>query len=321
MIRLMNLPSLSVIIPNYNHAQYLPVCLKAILAQSVAPLEVVVLDDASTDNSVEVIRHFAAQHPRLRLVQNEKNLGVMPTLNKALGLVRGEYVFLQAADDEVMPGLFEKSMNLLAQNPQAGLSCTVSEWRYVESGLTWHMCTGLADRPAFLAPDELVRLGKRGKLMISSSSVIFKREALDNVGRFLLPLRWHADWFSCFITAFRFGLCYVPESLARVNIIPRSFYTGRNPADHRQVLLHLLQVLNSPAFADVRPRVRDSGALSLFATPMLRIMLSRKEFHPFINATFLLRTLRRSAELTGKKLLPVWLARWCLNRFYGPHSS
>src|SRR5262245_60937643 len=161
------LPSLSVVVPNYNHAKYLEHSLPAILNQSVRPLEVLVLDDASTDNSIEVIRRFASQNPLVRLVQNEQNLGVMPNLNKGVALARGDYVFIGSADDEVLPGLFEKSMRLLAQHPQAGLSSTVSVWRYVDSGLSWHMAVGMADRPSYLSPHELVNLGKRGKLLIS----------------------------------------------------------------------------------------------------------------------------------------------------------
>src|SRR6267378_1457403 len=109
----MDLPSLSVVVPNYNHARYLPTCLKAILAQSVTPIELIVVDDASTDNSIEVIKQFVTQNPLVRLVQNEKNMGVALTQNRGLTLARGEYIFMQAADDEVLPGLFEKSLRLL----------------------------------------------------------------------------------------------------------------------------------------------------------------------------------------------------------------
>src|SRR6266446_3649184 len=114
-----SLPTLSVVVPNYNHAKYLEVSLSAILRQSLKPLEIIVLDDASTDNSVEVIRRFAAQNPLVRLVQNEKNLTVVPNLNKGVDLARGEYVYIAAADDEVLPGLFEHSMALLGKYPQA----------------------------------------------------------------------------------------------------------------------------------------------------------------------------------------------------------
>jgi len=311
------MPSLSVVVPNFNHAKYLPLSLPAILQQSFRPLEVIVLDDASTDNSVEVIERFARENPTIRLVRNEKNLGVMPNLNKGVSLARGDYVFIGSADDEAMPGLFEASMRLLAQHDKAALCSTISEWRYVDSGLSWQMATGLADKPCYLSPTDLVRLGCRGKLMISSSSVVFRKAALLDVGIFIPELRWHADWFACFISAFRFGMCYVPESLSVVNILPKSYYTaGSKRLDHQQVLLGILQRLNSPAFADVRPRVRDSGALSLFSIPILKIMLSRREFWPFINLTLLRRTLWRSAELTGKRVLPKWLAREILKRLY-----
>src|SRR6516162_3620841 len=100
----------------------------------------------------------------------------MPNLNKGVGLCRGDYVFIGSADDQILPGLFEQSMRLLAKHPQAGLSCTLSEWRYEDSGLSWYMSAGMADGPAFLSPDDMVRLGKQGKLMISSSSVIFRKD-------------------------------------------------------------------------------------------------------------------------------------------------
>jgi hypothetical protein len=213
-------------------------------------------------------------------------------------------------------------MRLLAQHRQAALCSTVSEWRYVDSGLSWQMAAGLADKPTFLSPEELVRLGRSGRLMISSSSVVFRKEALQDVGVFIPELRWHADWFACFISAFRFGMCYVPESLSVVNILPKSYYTaGSKKLEHRQVLVGILEKLNLPGFADVRPRVIASGALSLFSTTILKIMLSRREFWPFINATFLRRALWRSAELTGKRVLPRWMARAVLKHLYQGASA
>ncbi len=66
----------------YNHARYLPQVLESVLTQSVRPLEVLVLDDASTDDSVQVIQQYAARDPLVRLVRNERNLGVVATLNR-----------------------------------------------------------------------------------------------------------------------------------------------------------------------------------------------------------------------------------------------
>ena len=71
----MPLPSVSVILPNYNHAPYLSQCLNAILDQSVKPKEVIVIDDASTDNSVDVISEFAEQNSSIKLILNRENMG------------------------------------------------------------------------------------------------------------------------------------------------------------------------------------------------------------------------------------------------------
>jgi glycosyltransferase involved in cell wall biosynthesis len=313
----MNLPALSVIVPNYNHGAYLPRCLDALFRQSVPPFEVIAIDDASKDNSLEVLADYARRYPNIRILRNERNQGVSYTLNRGIEVARGDFLFFPGADDEVTPGLFEKSLRLLAEHPQAALSCTVTRWSYVDSGLTWYMGAGMAERPCYLSPDDLVGVGKRGKLLICTSSAIIRKEPLIQAGKFIPELRWHSDWFATFVPAFRHGLCYVPELLSQFNIYTGSYsQSGMRGAEHRQVLLKLMELLTSPDCADVRPRIRDSGALSLFATPMLRLLLSQPEYRSFINATLLRRTFRRSAELIGKKILPVWLARWCLNRFY-----
>ncbi len=310
-------PRLSVIVPNYNHAAHLPVALKAILGQSVAPLEVIVVDDGSTDNSWEVLTEFARQHPTLQIHRNEKNQGIVYTLNRAIRLARGDYVFPTAADDQILPGLLEQSLKVLAKHPQAALSCTICEWRYVDSGLTWHMGAGMSDRPCYLSPDELVRLGKSGKLLIGTTSTVMRKDTLLEIGLFDAELRWHCDWYAAMVPAFRYGICFVPEVLSSFNIYSKSFYSsGHKGPEHRAVLLKLLELLNSAACADVKPRICDSGVLSLFATPMFRILLSHPEYRSFVTFSYLRRLLWRNAELTGKKILPRALQRWVLNRLY-----
>src|SRR5437868_7050033 len=120
----MGRPTLSVIMPNYNHGHFLPEALDAILSQSWPADEVLIVDDASTDDSVEVIEGFARKHASVRLLRNERNMGAVYSGRRVFDAATGDYLYPSAADDRVQPGFFAKSMELLAQHPQAGLCCS-----------------------------------------------------------------------------------------------------------------------------------------------------------------------------------------------------
>jgi glycosyltransferase involved in cell wall biosynthesis len=174
----MNLPTLSIIIPNFNHGHFLPVAVNAIMKQSAQPLEVIIIDDGSTDDSVEIIEGLVRQHPVIKFYRNEKNQGVLFTVNRGIDLAQGEYVFLSGADDEILPDFLEKSLQILAQHPQAGLSCTIGDWREEATGLNWHMGVGMADIPSYLSPQRMVELERKGRLFIPGHTTILKRASL-----------------------------------------------------------------------------------------------------------------------------------------------
>jgi glycosyltransferase involved in cell wall biosynthesis len=109
---------------NYNYGRYIGDAFEAILSQSYSPAEIIVLDDGSTDNSVAVIEEYAKKYVSIRFLKNEKNMGLNYSINRCLEASSGEYIYWAGSDDKVLPGFFEKSTNLLAQYPQAGLCCT-----------------------------------------------------------------------------------------------------------------------------------------------------------------------------------------------------
>src|SRR5512146_981209 len=107
--------SLSVIVPNYNHARFLPSSLGALLSQDCQPDDIIVIDDASTDDSVAIVQSLIAEHPHARLVRNQRNQGVIAALNAGLGMARGDLIYFGAADDVVLPGFFSRSGSILEQ--------------------------------------------------------------------------------------------------------------------------------------------------------------------------------------------------------------
>jgi glycosyltransferase involved in cell wall biosynthesis len=308
----MKRPTLSIVVPNYNHGHYLPACLDSILTQSWQPDELMVIDDASTDNSVEVIERYQKQYPQIRLHRNERNRGVLWNLNWGMEQATGDFIYFPGADDVLLPGLFEKSMKMLAEHPEAGACCGIGDWRESATGWRWFVGVGLADRPTYFSPDELVRLDRAGKLFIATNTVMARRTSLLEAGRYNGDLKWHADWFIVHVAAFRGGLCYVPEPLGIFNIHPTSFFKrGRNdPAAHREVLTRILDQLALPQFADVRARVVAGGTLFEFGWPMLRLLLSDRRHRDYLTPVYLRKTLAHITKLVGRKFTPGWLARW-----------
>src|ERR1700693_4007863 len=116
-------PTLSVVLPNYNHGKFVGRALAALLTQERAADEIIVIDDGSTDDSVTVIERIAATAPAIRLLRNPGNIGVIPTLQRGLEAARGKYVYFAASDDWIFPGFFALALRRLEADPDSGLFC------------------------------------------------------------------------------------------------------------------------------------------------------------------------------------------------------
>jgi teichuronic acid biosynthesis glycosyltransferase TuaG len=106
---------ISVIIPAYNSEHTLEEAISSAMAQSWKDLEILVMDDGSTDDSSRIARELADLDDRIRLLPNEKNLGVEATRNRGLDLARGEWIAFLDADDAWLPDKLEKQMSRLRQ--------------------------------------------------------------------------------------------------------------------------------------------------------------------------------------------------------------
>jgi glycosyltransferase involved in cell wall biosynthesis len=116
----MNAPLVSIIIPVYNHEQYVAQCLDSLLIEGWPNLEVLVIDDGSRDKSADVIKQWQAKHTqvfaRFEFIQRE-NQGLTRTLNQLIRLARGKFIRLLASDDYLLPGGVAAGVLALSQNP------------------------------------------------------------------------------------------------------------------------------------------------------------------------------------------------------------
>jgi glycosyltransferase involved in cell wall biosynthesis len=117
-------PLVSVIVPVFNGARYLPESLDSILAQTYPNLEVIVVDDASTDSTPEILASYG---DRIRVHRQESTRGIYGNANDGIALARGEFVGVFHADDVYLPEMVQREVDWLLQHPGAGAvySCVV----------------------------------------------------------------------------------------------------------------------------------------------------------------------------------------------------
>ena len=207
---------LTTVLVNYNHARFLRESLGSVLKQTRPSDELIVIDDTSTDNSVEVIQSFLPRHPNARLIQNPKNQGCFANCNDGLRLARGDYVHFAAADDVFYPRHYEVGVGLLENNSAAVFSSRSDIINEVgqnqNSPIPW---LGYPrEAPGYIDAIEAQNCLMRDDGWFMGNTALFRRGVLVEEGGFPLDLQSFADGYVCRFLALKYGACFSPEVLA-----------------------------------------------------------------------------------------------------------
>lgn len=115
-------PEISVLLPVYNSEKYVFEAVQSILQQSYSDFELIILNDGSQDDSEKIIRSFTDQ--RIQYIRNEKNIGLIATLNNGLKIAKGAFIARMDADDIALPNRLEQQVHFLRNNPDVGMCGT-----------------------------------------------------------------------------------------------------------------------------------------------------------------------------------------------------
>jgi len=192
------MPEISVIIPSYNHAPYIGKAVESVLSQSYSDFELIVVDDGSTDNSLEVMSSFS--DPRLKIL-TQGNQGAHAAINRGLRAARGEYLAILNSDDRYHPLRLEKMLKVLLADRQVGL---VGSYIDIidQDGKSQGIKHGFKDSSPWLleAPERSFRAGNDlHKALLTenywstTSNFVFPKRWFEVVGEFR-PLRYTHDW-------------------------------------------------------------------------------------------------------------------------------
>lgn len=217
------IPRVSVIAQCYNHERFVRECLDSIQRQSWRDFELIVVDDRSTDASVDVIRAWIAQERAdTTLLALPENLGVSGSLNAAIREARGEFVIRVSTDDVWEPTLLQE---LLARFDELSDACGAV---YADASRIDEAGTRLAGDfiTAYhggVAPEGDVFLALCDTNFVPAATIMMRRAVLAEVGEFDESLAYE-DWDMWLRIAERHSFGFVPKTLARYRIVQHSLF-------------------------------------------------------------------------------------------------
>lgn len=249
----MEKPLLSVLMSNYNYGKYIAQAINGILEQEYSPLEFIIVDDASTDNSVEVIRKCIEHRTDVKFIQNVKNKGLLSFVNESIDLAKGEYLFWFSSDDILKPLYFQKAMKILIDNPHLGLCCSNASImmndrivkknvieKYFKDGAT-----------CIFSPEDLIAIIKKTFFGILPGTICKKSAVLEAKG-FNIQLDYMCDWYMHNKISFKHGIAYIHEPFVIFRRHELNF-SGKNSHEKQEkIKLYLLDLLDKEDLAFVK---------------------------------------------------------------------
>jgi glycosyltransferase involved in cell wall biosynthesis len=196
-------PLLSIVIPSFNQGRYIRETIDSVLAQDYRPIEIIVMDGASKDETVAVLQSYA-HVPELRW-RSEPDKGVVDGVNKGLAEARGPIVAIQSSDDVYLPGAFTAVLEAFRDQPDLGL--VYGDVDYIDET---SRLTGGTHLPPFSIEDYI---GKR--TFIPQPAAFFRKDAADAVGPWRADISYAADAEFYLRLALRFPVLKLDRTVAR----------------------------------------------------------------------------------------------------------
>lgn len=259
---------LSVVVPTFNRADLLPAVVASIRAGGVDGVEIIVVDDGSTDGTADRIAGLGVRYIR------QANAGPASARNAGAAVAQGKYIAFLDSDDRWRPGVAREIVDALDQHPTLGgiFTDAVIENGTVGSFLNWPDRPGIADLPAqspkpglrvFESRPLLQRLVERNFIFLGS--VIVRREGFTEIGGFDTSFFGTEDWEFCLRLAARFelGCWHNPLAVYVRHGSNLSSDTDRMQADSCETLKKLRSD-ETPEFAELRPWIDRKLSQQLF---------------------------------------------------------
>jgi len=272
-----NGPIVTVCIPVYNGHAFLERCLQAIVKQTHRNLDILVVDNHSTDDSAALLAAWAGRDARIRVVTNDSNIGLVPNRNRCIELARGEWIKFMDVDDMLAPRAIERLLEASHGKCRMAICRRIFLYEGVDEAqrdlmereVRRYEVRELLPGRAYITPEEVARLALeyRGRNFVGEpTAVMMHRSVFDEFGAFNEDLVQIPDLEYWLRVGLHTGIAYVDEPLScfsihngaasAANLALRTFR-----ADRVDQLILLHEYLYNPYFEPVRKLAETEGVL------------------------------------------------------------
>ncbi len=202
-----NNPLVSICIPTYNREKMVGKAIGSALAQTYRNIEVIVVDNASTDATEAVVRSYA--DPRLKFFKNPTNLGLFGNFNQCLAHAQGEFIHILHSDDYIDPRFTEHCIRFYQEHPSTGLTFTQAYYLSAQSEASIRY----SERDEVIpAPEGFVRI-LTGRQFIVCPSVMIRRAVYDDCGIYATEYPYSSDYYQWLKITRKYDIGYVNSAI------------------------------------------------------------------------------------------------------------
>ncbi len=277
------MPAVSVIIPNYNHGAFLKERIDSVLNQTFTDYEVIILDDASTDNSKEIIEEYSLNPKISHIIYNENNSGSpFKQWAKGIALAKADWIWIAESDDSCSIEFLKTMVTLISNSHE--ISIAYSDAVYIDEA---YKRFSLIKNRDFSTSKWLTDYELPGSQELTenlayvctinnASATIFRKDFILDVAKELNDFRFHGDWYVYIRLALKGKIIYNSSALCQVRMHAQSHLNlkkeiGRRKEEYFKILLLLLK--NTP--------LRKKELIQFFASQYLNFSFSQLTKVPF----------------------------------------
>ena len=298
------IPTCTAIITNYNHSAFIKNALDCALNQTVPFDEIIIIDDASTDTSVEVISHRIAGIPHIYLLQNPINLGVVATINRGVGVATSDFVLFMSADDTYSLHFMEWCRPLLETYPDIGMISGNISVHTIETGQIRQFTLPFPQQIARYTMHDIHAVAKKTTVTFLAGSNVMRREAILQAGSQWPELKWAADWLLYLLLSYRHPFVVLPETLVCIRHVASQYSNDRLIWKAQRPIIEAFIRMLPQRCPDEYIWFRETAVLPSYDMQALFVLLTDKALRHYLTPLLVWRLLTFKVFRVIGRLLP-----------------